>query len=158
MHCPFCSADETRVVDSRFVSGGGQVRRRRECVSCSERFTTYEEAELIMPRIVKQDDRIEIFDESKLRAGLLRAVKKRPVTSEEIEIAVNRIKKKLRTSGERELRSHFVGEAVMEALLVLDDVAYIRFASVYKQFHDLHAFRSAIDALMSSKTRIKETE
>lgn len=151
MHCPFCKAQDTKVIDSRLVAEGEQVRRRRECNQCGERFTTYESAELVMPRIVKQNGNRETFDERKLRAGLQRALEKRPVSVEEIEAAVARIKQALRASGERELPSRRVGEAVMNELRELDQVAYVRFASVYRSFQDLSEFRSEIDRLESKK-------
>ncbi|GAA4651720.1 transcriptional regulator NrdR [Kistimonas scapharcae] len=147
MHCPFCNADDTKVIDSRLVAEGTQVRRRRECLTCSERFTTYESAELVMPRIVKQDGSREPFDEEKLRAGLLRALEKRPVSTERIEEAISRIEHRLRATGEREINSRMVGEEVMSALQELDEVAYIRFASVYRRFQDLTEFREEIDRL-----------
>lgn len=147
MHCPFCSAEETKVIDSRLVAEGDQVRRRRECLSCHERFTTYEIAELVMPRIIKQDGTREPFDESKLRAGLQRALEKRPVSVESIESAINNIKHFLQATGEREVRSRRLGEKVMDELRGLDEVAYVRFASVYRSFKDLHEFRQEIDRL-----------
>ena len=147
MHCPFCNADDTKVIDSRLVAEGTQVRRRRECLTCSERFTTYESAELVMPRIVKQDGSREPFDEEKLRAGLLRALEKRPVSTERIEEAISRIEHRLRATGEREINSRMVGEEVMSALQELDEVAYIRFASVYRRFQDLTEFREEIERL-----------
>lgn len=150
MHCPFCKAQDTKVIDSRLVAEGEQVRRRRECNLCGERFTTYESAELVMPRIVKQNGNREPFDERKLRAGLQRALEKRPVSVEEVEAAVARIKQALRASGERELPSRRVGEAVMNELRELDQVAYVRFASVYRSFQDLSEFRSEIDRLESN--------
>jgi len=152
MHCPFCKAQDTKVIDSRLVAEGEQVRRRRECNLCGERFTTYESAELVMPRIVKQNGNRETFDERKLRAGLQRALEKRPVSVEEVEAAVARIKQALRASGERELPSRRVGEAVMNELRELDQVAYVRFASVYRSFQDLSEFRSEIDRLESKRT------
>ena len=147
MHCPFCSADDTKVIDSRLVAEGDQVRRRRECLSCRERFTTYEVAELLMPRVIKQDGNREPFDEVKLRAGLLRALEKRPVSTEAIEAAVTQIKHYLQATGEREIDSRVIGEKVMEALRGLDEVAYVRFASVYRSFKDLAEFRQEIDRL-----------
>ena len=147
MHCPFCSADDTKVIDSRLVAEGDQVRRRRECLSCRERFTTYEVAELLMPRIIKQDGTREPFDENKLRAGLLRALEKRPVSVEDIESALNQIKHSLQATGERELPSRLLGEKVMEKLRKLDQVAYVRFASVYRQFQDISEFRDEIERL-----------
>ena len=140
MHCPFCAADDTKVIDSRLVAEGDQIRRRRECLSCSERFTTYEVAELVMPRMIKQDGSREPFDENKLRAGFLRALEKRPVSVERIEAVINQIKNALRATGEREVKSLVVGELVMEHLKQLDQVAYVRFASVYRSFQDLSEF------------------
>ncbi|SHE36385.1 transcriptional repressor NrdR [Modicisalibacter ilicicola DSM 19980] len=147
MHCPFCGSHDTRVTDSRLVAEGDQVRRRRQCASCGERFTTYETAELIMPRVVKADGSRESFDERKLRAGMLRALEKRPVSAESIEAAVERIRQRLRARGEREIEAREIGEEVMRALKRLDQVAYIRFASVYRRFQDLDEFRAEIDRL-----------
>lgn len=147
MHCPFCSANDTKVIDSRLVAEGDQVRRRRECVTCGERFTTFETAELVMPRIAKQDGRREPFNEDKLRAGLARALEKRPVSIEQIEAAVNHIMHSMRSRGERELPSRLVGEAVMEELRKLDAVAYVRFASVYRDFQDVSEFQEEIRKL-----------
>jgi len=147
MHCPFCAADDTKVIDSRLVAEGGQVRRRRECLQCRERFTTFELAELVMPRVIKQNGNREPFDEEKLRAGFLRALEKRPVSLEAIEEQILLIKHQLRATGERELPSREVGELVMQALKALDQVAYVRFASVYRSFQDLSEFRDAIERL-----------
>ena len=130
MHCPFCAAEDTRVIDSRLVAGGDQVRRRRECLSCAERFTTYEAAELVMPRVIKHNGSREPFDEEKLRAGLQRALEKRPVSVEDIEAAITQIKHAVRSAGEREVKSLAVGQLVMDHLKKLDQVAYVRFASV----------------------------
>jgi transcriptional repressor NrdR len=147
MQCPFCSAQETKVIDSRLVGGGNEIRRRRECLQCAERFTTYEVAELIMPKIVKRDGRRSSFDEANLRAGMMKALEKRPVSVEQVEAAINRIKHHLRGLGERELNSQLVGEAVMKELRLLDQVAYVRFASVYRSFKDVNAFREEIAKL-----------
>lgn len=147
MHCPFCGTDDTKVIDSRLVAEGDQVRRRRECLACHERFTTYEIAELVMPRIIKQDGTREPFDEVKLRAGLQRALEKRPVSVESIETAIANIKHFLQATGEREVKSRRLGEKVMDELRDLDEVAYVRFASVYRSFKDLHEFRQEIDRL-----------
>lgn len=149
MHCPFCGALDTRVIDSRLVAEGDQIRRRRECVTCVERFTTYEAAELVMPRIIKQNGVREPFDEAKLHAGLMKALEKRPVSIEKVDEAINRIKHSLRASGEREISSRAVGEEVMKELRGLDEVAYVRFASVYRSFKDLNEFRAEIDRLSS---------
>ena len=147
MYCPFCNADDTKVIDSRLVADGGQVRRRRECVACTERFTTYEMAELVMPRVIKTDGSREVFDEEKLRAGLQRALEKRPVSIEQIEVALTQIKHFLQVTGEREVSSRMIGEEVMTKLRELDEVAYVRFASVYRSFQDLAEFRDAIESL-----------
>jgi len=149
MHCPFCSALDTKVIDSRLVAEGDQIRRRRECITCAERFTTYETAELVMPRIIKQNGNREPFDEGKLHAGLLKALEKRPVSIEKVEEAINRIKSYLRATGEREVPSRIVGEQVMLELRQLDEVAFVRFASVYRSFKDLNEFRAEIDRLAS---------
>ena len=151
MYCPFCNADDTKVVDSRLVADGGQVRRRRECVVCSERFTTYELAELVMPRVIKSDGSSESFDEDKLRAGFQRALEKRPVSIEQIEIALSQIKHFLQVTGEREISSRIIGEEVMSQLHELDEVAYIRFASVYRSFQDLNEFQDELNRLSSAK-------
>ena len=153
MHCPFCNAVDTKVIDSRLVADGNQVRRRRECITCEERFTTYETAELVMPRIIKQNGNREPFDEEKLRAGLLKALEKRPVSIEKVEEAINHIKATLRATGEREIRSRDVGEQVMKELRQLDEVAFVRFASVYRSFKDLAEFRAEIDRLSNDNAR-----
>ena len=150
MHCPFCSAADTRVVDSR-LSNTDTVRRRRECVSCNERFTTYEKAELNMPRVIKGDGSREPFNEDKLCSGLSKALEKRPVETQKIDDSINEIKHKILASGEREITTGFIGELVMDALKKLDQVAYIRFASVYLSFDDVDAFRQAIDKLDTIK-------
>ena len=147
MHCPFCGANDTKVIDSRLVAEGDQVRRRRECLACGERFTTFETAELVLPRLIKQDGSRQPFDEEKLRAGMQRALEKRPVSVERLEAALAHIKSKLRATGEREVKSLVVGELVMGELQKLDEVAYIRFASVYRRFQDLNEFREEIDRL-----------
>ena len=147
MHCPFCSADETKVIDSRLVAEGHQVRRRRECVECHERFTTFESAELVMPRVIKSNGRREPFNEDKLRGGIQRALEKRPVSMEAVEESVNRIKSQLRATGEREVGAKFIGNLVMEELKGLDKVAYIRFASVYRSFEDIREFGEEIARL-----------
>ena len=151
MYCPFCKADDTKVVDSRLVADGGQVRRRRECLSCSERFTTYEMAELVMPRVIKTDGTREPFDENKLRAGLQRALEKRPVSIEQIEVALTQIRYFLQVTGEREVPSRMIGEAVMGKLRELDEVAYVRFASVYRSFQDLSEFQDELNRLNALK-------
>ncbi|KXS36979.1 transcriptional regulator NrdR [Modicisalibacter tunisiensis] len=147
MHCPFCGKNDTKVTDSRLVAEGDQVRRRRQCGACGERFTTYETAELVMPRVIKADGSRESFDARKLRDGMLRALEKRPVSAESIEAAVERIRQRLRARGEREIEAREIGEEVMHALKRLDQVAYIRFASVYRRFQDIDEFRAEIDRL-----------
>ncbi len=147
MHCPFCNADDTKVIDSRLVAEGGQVRRRRECAACKERFTTFEVAELLMPKVIKSDGTREPFDEEKLRAGMHRALEKRPVSVEQVEAAISQIKQGLQATGEREVPSRMLGELVMETLRKLDEVAYVRFASVYRSFQDINQFRAELDRL-----------
>ncbi|TGG90379.1 transcriptional regulator NrdR [Natronospirillum operosum] len=147
MHCPFCGQPDSKVIDSRLVAEGQQVRRRRECVHCGERFTSYETAELVMPKIVKQDGTREPYNAEKLRAGMMRALEKRPVPMEDIESAITHIEHQLRAGGEREISSRNVGEAVMQALKQLDQVAYVRFASVYMSFQDIAEFRAEIERL-----------
>ena len=147
MLCPFCSTHETKVIDSRLVAEGQQVRRRRECASCKERFTTFEGAELVMPRVVKRDGSREPFNEDKLRAGLLRSLEKRPVSTEAIEACILSLKSSLRATGERELQSNYLGNLIMAALKDLDQVAYVRFASVYRSFEDIKEFGEAIAKL-----------
>ena len=149
MRCPFCGTDDTRVIDSRLVGEGDQVRRRRECTGCKERFTTYETVELTLPRVIKQDGSREPFDEKKLRAGMTRSLEKRPVKSDDVERAVSHIKHRLMASGEREVVTRHIGELVMEELRALDQVAYVRFASVYRSFEDVDEFREEIDRLES---------
>jgi transcriptional repressor NrdR len=147
MRCPFCGAQDTRVVDSRLFGEGDQVRRRRQCVVCAERFTTFEVAELNLPRVVKRDGSRVPFDGRKLRSGLMRALEKRPVGLEQVEAAVARINRRLVSGGEGEVSSRRIGELVMDELRGLDQVAYVRFASVYRKFEDVNAFREEIDRL-----------
>ena len=147
MHCPFCSHEETKVTDSRLAGDGAQIRRRRECLNCHERFTTFESAELVMPRLIKRDESREPFDESKLRNGILRALEKRPVGSEAIEVLIAHIIHRLQIVGEREILSHLVGEIVMEELRAGDEVAYVRFASVYRSFQDVTEFQDEVRRL-----------
>jgi transcriptional repressor NrdR len=147
MRCPFCGAQDTKVVDSRLSGDGDQVRRRRRCTMCKERFTTYETAELNLPRVVKRDGTRVPFDGRKLRSGIMRAVEKRPVSTEQIEGAISRINRQLLAGGEGEVPSQRIGELVMEELRGLDQVAYVRFASVYRKFEDVAAFREEIERL-----------
>ena len=152
MRCPFCGAEDTKVIDSRLVAEGDQIRRRRECQTCTERFSTYETAELMLPKIIKQNEVRQPFDEAKLRSGILRALEKRPVSVEHIETTVGHIKHSLISTGEREVSSIRVGEMVMEHLRQLDHVAYVRFASVYRSFEDLNEFRQEIDKLSAEQS------
>ncbi len=149
MRCPFCSADETRVIDSRLSDSGDSVRRRRECEVCGERFTTFERAELKLPQVIKSDGRREPFSEEKLQTGLSRALEKRPVDAGAVEALVARIRHRLTAGGEREIPSRRIGEWVMEELRELDAVAYVRFASVYRSFEDLNAFSEELKRLQN---------
>lgn len=147
MHCPFCQHEDTRVIDSRLTEDGATVRRRRECPQCGERFNTFETAELKLPAIVKSGERREAFDERKLRTSFERALQKRPVASHDVDNSVREIINDLRRSGEREVSSRYIGELVMRELGKLDQVAYVRFASVYRKFEDVQAFREEIEKL-----------
>jgi transcriptional repressor NrdR len=158
MHCPFCSAVDTKVVDSRLVAEGQQVRRRRECISCHERFTSYETAELLMPRLIKSDGSSQPFDEHKLRAGIMRALEKRPVGIEELEALINRVKLNIRSSGDREIPARLLGEAVMSELRKLDQVAFVRFASVYRSFENISEFKTEIDRLAVDAKKALDSE
>ncbi len=149
MRCPFCAAQDTRVLDSRLANEGDQVRRRRECNVCKERFTTFEMAELTMPRVIKRDGIREPFDEKKLRSGMLKALEKRPVESDAIEASLAKIKKELIAKGEREIAAQELGEMVMKELSVLDHVAFVRFASVYRSFQDVSEFTEMIAHLQN---------
>jgi len=153
MHCPFCGHEETKVNDSRLAGGGRQIRRRRECLKCGERFTTFETAELVMPVVIKGDRAREAFDEGKLRAGMEKALEKRPVPREQLDEALSRIVHKVRSLGDREVSARAIGELVMEELRHLDEVAYVRFASVYRQFEDVEAFHEEIQRLRSARSR-----
>ena len=150
MRCPFCANEDTRVIDSRLGDSGESVRRRRQCQDCAQRFTTFEHVVFDMPSIVKTDGRREKFDESKLRRGLMRALEKRPVETEAVEGAINRIMRKFTHKGEREIDVSQIGEAVMNELRHLDEVAYVRFASVYRSFQDLEAFSDEVEKLKES--------
>ncbi|MGD2138033.1 MAG: transcriptional regulator NrdR [Gammaproteobacteria bacterium] len=152
MYCPFCGKQDTRVIDSRLASEGAQVRRRRECNHCGERFTTFESPELVMPRIIKSNGAREPYDEAKLTGGVMRALEKRPVESERVDAAMTRLQHRLRASGEREIPARQLGEWVMNELRQLDQVAYVRFASVYRSFEDVNAFREEIEKLESEPT------
>ena len=147
MHCPFCQHNDTRVIDSRETDDGATIRRRRECPQCGERFNTFETAELKLPTVVKSGDRREIFDERKLRTSFERALQKRPVATHHVDSAIREIVNDLRRSSEREISSRHIGELVMRELKKLDQVAYVRFASVYRSFEDVQAFREEIEKL-----------
>lgn len=155
MHCPFCDHEDTKVSDSRLASEGRQVRRRRECLRCGERFTTFETAELVMPQVIKNDRTRQPFDDAKLRSGIEKALEKRPVSAEAIDEAIGRITHKIRSLGEREIAARAVGELVMEELRHLDEVAFVRFASVYRHFQDIDAFREEIEKLRQHPKRRK---
>jgi len=148
MRCPFCQSDDTKVLDTRLLDDGSQVRRRRECIACGERHSTRETVDLNLPRLIKSDQSRQSFNEEKLRSGLLKALEKRPVETAKIELAIQKIQRKLMAQNDREVLSSVVGEWVMDELHELDEVAYIRFASVYRQFQDIEAFKSEIDKLM----------
>jgi transcriptional repressor NrdR len=147
VHCPFCAHNDTRVIDSRLLGEGDQIRRRRECMECKARFTTYETAELSLPRVIKSDGRRETFSDEKLRRGIVKALEKRPVEMERVEAAINRITRRVRESGDREIESRRIGDLVMDELRGLDQVAYVRFASVYRSFEDVKAFLEEIERL-----------
>ena len=147
MWCPFCNHDDTRVVDSRITRDGMQIRRRRKCAKCETRFNTFESPELIAPRVVKADGARESFSEEKLRNGMLRALEKRPVETREVERAIRNLLKEIRGVEESEIPSSLIGEWVMRELSQLDQVAYVRFASVYRRFEDIQAFRNEIEML-----------
>lgn len=153
MHCPFCSHSETRVIDSRLTAGGSQIRRRRECASCNARFSTLESAELALPRVIKRDESREPFDVQKLRSGVLKALEKRSVATDVIDATIAGLVQQIRLAGEREISSREVGEKVMAALYEIDQVGYVRFASVYRSFKDVSAFRHEVERLEKRKKR-----
>ena len=152
MRCPFCAAQDTRVIDTRLADEGDQVKRRRECVVCKERFTTFEVVELTLPRIVKRNGARHSFMENKLRAGMQRALEKRPVVADAVEAAISRIKKALMMRGEREIPARELGELVMKELSQLDHVAFVRFASVYRSFQDISEFTAMIENLQKHES------
>ena len=151
MKCPFCFAVDSKVVDSRPTDEGTMIRRRRECTHCGKRFTTYEKVEHIPILVVKKDGRREVFDSDKILSGLLKACEKRPVTMKDLEAVVQDIEKQVYNSLDREIFSQRIGEMVMERLKALDEVAYVRFASVYRQFKDINTFVEELDKLMKEK-------
>ena len=150
MKCPFCGQLENKVIDSRLSQGGEVTRRRRECEQCARRYTTYERVEEVLPLLIKKDGRREPFDRMKVVGGLRRACEKRPVSSETIDRIVDRIERELVDSGEKEVPTSFVGERCMESLRDTDPVAYVRFASVYRSFKDIHEFMNALSTLLKS--------
>ena len=149
MHCPFCSHDDTRVVDSRLGKEGNNIRRRRECIDCERRFTTYERVEETLPLVIKKDGRRETFDRQKIISGIQRACEKRPVSIATIEKVVDQMELSLQESGEKEIDASRIGEAVMSALQSIDEVAYVRFASVYRQFRDINEFMSELKDILA---------
>ncbi len=153
MRCPFCSVENTKVIDSRLSPEGNKVRRRRECESCEKRFTTYEVIEDSLPMVIKGDGRRETFNIEKVRAGIHRAIEKRPVSAESVEQMINEIEAQLRGSAEKEIPSSLIGEYIMEALKKIDQVAYVRFASVYRAFQDVHEFQEEIEKLLQKQTK-----
>lgn len=154
MKCPFCSHDDTRVVDSRVGKEGNNIRRRRECVGCERRFTTYERVEETLPLVIKKDGRREAFERQKIISGIQRACEKRPVSTAAIEKVVDQIERSLQECGEKEINASRIGEAIMESLQSLDEVAYVRFASVYRQFRDINEFMAELtDILAKGSTR-----
>lgn len=150
MKCPFCGHLDNKVIDSRLSQGGEVTRRRRECDTCSRRYTTYERVEEVLPLIVKKDGRREPFDRMKVLAGLRRACEKRPVSSEALEAMVDAIERTLVDSGDKEVNASVIGERCMEALRETDQVAYVRFASVYRSFKDIHEFMGALSTLLKN--------
>jgi transcriptional repressor NrdR len=152
MKCPFCSHVESKVIDSRVSTAADVTRRRRECEKCERRFTTYERVEEVLPLLVKRDGRREMFDRQKLLSGMRKACEKRPISLERIETAVDRIERDLIDSGEKEVPATSIGERVMHALRQLDDIAYVRFASVYRSFRDLDEFRAELEKLANDRT------
>ncbi len=151
MRCPFCQNEETKVLDSRQIEAGTAIRRRRECDVCTKRFTTYEKCEELQLFIVKKDGSRQPFSRQKLMAGLLRACEKRPVSTEQLETIVSDIERQMRDTNEREVSSMLIGEAVMEKLFDIDEIAYIRFASVYRQFKDIQRFMEELDELVKRR-------
>ncbi len=158
MHCPFCQAQDTKVIDSRLVGDGTQIRRRRECELCKARFTTFETADLALPRIIKSDGERQPFNGTKLKAGMLRALEKRPLSSEEVDAVFGKVLTQIRQLGEREIPSRMLGEIVMKSLKSVDQVAYVRFASVYRDFQDIEEFAQEISTLSKEKKRSKTTK
>lgn len=155
MKCPFCENPDTKVIDSRPTEEGHAIRRRRECENCNKRFTTYEKVEEMLLMVVKKDGRRETFDRNKILNGIIKACEKRPVPMSEIEKVVNEIERGLNNLMEKEVQSDFIGELIMEQLKGLDEVAYVRFASVYRQFTDVNTFVAEIEKLLDNGKRLK---
>jgi transcriptional repressor NrdR len=151
MHCPFCHTPDTKVIDSRIIAEGEQVKRRRQCLDCTQRFTTFETAEKTMPLIVKRDNRREPFNAQNLRDGMLRSLEKRPVSADDVEKVLSEIIQKILHQGEREVPSRLLGEWVMNELYRLDHIAYVRFASVYKRFESVSEFRRTIEQITENE-------
>lgn len=158
MRCPFCHHDESKVIDSRATEEGSSIRRRRECLSCARRFTTYETIEELPLMVVKKDGRRELYDRGKLLNGLLKACEKRPISLDTIEDLVNKVEKQIRNTVEREVTTRQVGETVMQYLKEVDQVAYVRFASVYRQFADINNFVQELEALMKVQAINEQTK
>jgi transcriptional repressor NrdR len=150
--CPFCKNGETSVVDSRDAKEGSEIRRRRECLACKKRFTTYERADAVYPWVIKKDGRRELFDPDKIKAGVLRAIEKRPVSIHAADELVNEVVDFVFSKGDKEVPSHLIGEEIMRRLKGLDEVSYVRFASVYRQFRDINDFMSELNSLLTKKT------
>ena len=151
MKCPYCSFDEDKVIDSRPTDEGATIRRRRECLSCHKRYTTYEKVENLPVMVIKKDGTRQPYDRDKLRKGILRACEKRNISMDQIESLLDSIESKINNSPEREVTSEFIGELVMDNLRQLDEVAYVRFASVYRQFKDINTFMNELNKLLSEK-------
>ncbi len=158
MRCPFCNHIDSKVVDSRMTQDGRAIRRRRQCVKCKERFTTYERIEEFQPMVVKKDGRREPFDRKKVVDGILKACEKRPISINQIDAFVSELEKEIQERGEREISTQFIGERVMEKLRQWDDVAYVRFASVYKQFKDLSEFMAQLQELLQNRSSSDTTK
>ena len=156
MKCPFCGAIDSKVIDSRPTEDGEKIRRRRECLSCKKRFTTYEIVETVPLMVVKRDRSREAFDRQKLLNGMLRACEKRPVSYQQLDAAVSNIEQTLLSSYDREVSSMYIGDLAMDQLKHIDDVAYVRFASVYRQFKDIHSFMEELSRLIQTKNSAKE--
>ena len=156
MRCPFCATDDTRVLDSRDSNEGAVIRRRRECEACKRRFTTYERVDELNPLVIKKDGRREPFDRDKLLMGLKKACEKRPVSVEQLEQIITGIERKLQESGEKEIPSTTIGEEVMLRLPALDEVAYVRFASVYRSFRDIAEFMDELKEILEGQERLKK--